>query len=110
MNHTKQCCDPVYSSLFSPSLPASTHPPRPPRQDIINFFQGFDLAEGNIHLVTSLEGRNTGEAFAEFSSSDDSRAAMQGDKGKMGNRYVELFPSSREEATHKAAQSRGMSI
>jgi hypothetical protein len=49
--------------------------------------------------------RSTGEAFAEFNSTGDARRALEKNKQMIGARYVELFPSSREEAT-RAATSR----
>ncbi|KAJ7554257.1 hypothetical protein O6H91_06G132700 [Diphasiastrum complanatum] len=82
-------------------LPFSTS-----KRDIIEFFRDHGLKEENIHIVTHSDGRATGEAYVEFSSPSDSKAAMGKDKMTMGSRYVELFPSSREEATKAASKAR----
>ncbi len=49
----------------------------------------------DVKLISSSEGRSTGEAFVEFVSEPESRAAMAKNKESIGSRYVELFPSSR---------------
>jgi heterogeneous nuclear ribonucleoprotein F/H len=41
-----------------------------------------------------------------YTSAEDSAAAMTKDRHSMGSRYVELFPSSREEATRAATAGR----
>ncbi|KAH7423193.1 hypothetical protein KP509_12G043400 [Ceratopteris richardii] len=76
------------------------------KREIINFFNESFLKDENIHIVTHSDGRATGEAFVEFSSPEESKAAMKKDKMTLGSRYVELFPSSRDEATSAAARSR----
>jgi heterogeneous nuclear ribonucleoprotein F/H len=75
------------------------------KKEIIDFFACSGLDEDNIHIVTHADGRATGEAFVEFGSPNESRDAMKKDKMTLGTRYVELFPSSREEATRAAAKS-----
>jgi heterogeneous nuclear ribonucleoprotein F/H len=81
------------------------------KDDIITFFGDpslglTPLVHDSIHIVTSLDGRPSGVAFAEFSCAEDARLAMRKDRGSMGNRYVELFASSREEATRAATAAR----
>ena len=84
------------------------------KDDIITFYDDPSLAEYNIqplvhdsiHIVTSLDGRPSGVAFVEFASPEDSQAAMTKDRHSMGSRYVELFASSREEATRAATAGR----
>ena len=57
-----------------------------------------------VHLVIAYDGRPTGVAFVEFASAEDAATAMAKDRQSLGSRYVELFPSSREEATRVAQQ------
>ena len=81
------------------------------KDDIIAFFDDptlgvTPLVHDSIHIVTSLDGRPSGVAFAEFSCAEDARSAMRKDRGSMGARYVELFASSREEATRAATAAR----
>ncbi|KAL6976654.1 hypothetical protein U1Q18_025441 [Sarracenia purpurea var. burkii] len=75
------------------------------KDDIMDFFKDFELSEDSIHITANAEGRPTGEAFVEFVNAEDSKAAMRKDRMTLGNRYIELFPSSHEELN--AAVSRG---
>ncbi len=52
-----------------------------------------------MHFVIAYDGRPTGVAFVEFASAEDAANAMAKDRKMLGSRYVELFASSREEAT-----------
>ena len=51
----------------------------------------------SVHLVLAYDGRPTGNAFVEFLNPMDAKNAMVRDRQMLGNRYVELFASSREE-------------
>uniref|UniRef100_M4ER17 RRM domain-containing protein n=1 Tax=Brassica campestris TaxID=3711 RepID=M4ER17_BRACM len=75
------------------------------KEDILDFFKDFDLSEDSIHVTVNGEGRPTGDAFVEFGSAEESRAAMVKDRKMLGSRYIELFPSSVEEL--EDALSRG---
>lgn len=76
--------------------------------EIIEFFDAFagSLTEDNIHIRVQQDGRATGEAFVEFASVEESQAAMACNRKDLtsgaNTRYVELFVSSREEATRYA--------
>jgi len=79
------------------------------KDDIIAFFGDPALCPGlpplahdSIHVVTSADGRPSGVAFVEFGSPEDAKQAMRKDRQSMGQRYLEIFPSSREEATRAA--------
>lgn len=76
------------------------------KRDILDFFRDFPLANENVHIVVHADGRATGEAYVEFAGPAESKAAMRKDKMTLGSRYVELFPSSREEATRAATKGR----
>lgn len=67
------------------------------KDDIMDFFKDFSLTEDLIHFTTNSDGRLTGEAYVEFASAKDSKSAMAKDRMTLGNRYIELFPSSLEE-------------
>lgn len=79
------------------------------REDIKNFFKDFVLADDAIHITYNSAGRPSGEAFVEFPSPEDSRAAMVKDKMTLGSRYVELFPAFREEMDDAIAKGRANS-
>lgn len=68
------------------------------KRDVIEFFKDFDLKDENIQFVVHSDGRASGEAFVEFDGPSQSKLAMSRDKMMLGSRYVELFPSSNEEA------------
>ena len=82
------------------------------KDDIVGFFSGAGeleltpLVHDSIHIVTSLDGRPSGVAFVEFQSPEEAKIAMTRDRQSMGTRYVELFASSREEATRAATSGR----
>jgi len=69
-------------------------------EDIMDFF-GPDCdiidGKGGIHLVKTLEGKSTGEAFVELKSEEDLYEALKKDKKTMGHRYVEVFKVKRTE-------------
>ncbi|KAL8245496.1 hypothetical protein R6Q59_011754 [Mikania micrantha] len=67
------------------------------RDDIVEFFKGFVLLEDSVYFMVNSEGKVTGEAYVKFESSEDSKAAMMEDGTCIGNRYIELFPSTLEE-------------
>ncbi|WZZ01432.1 LOW QUALITY PROTEIN: hypothetical protein YC2023_073760 [Brassica napus] len=80
-------------------LPYSANKPQ-----IIEFFSGYKVVEGRVHVVCRPDGKATGEAFVEFEIAKEARSAMAKDKMSIGPRYVELFPTTREEA--RRARSR----
>jgi heterogeneous nuclear ribonucleoprotein F/H len=77
--------------------------------DIVDFFKGnegagpVDVAPESVLMTLTQDGRPSGQAFVEFTSPEEAQAALKKNKASMGSRYVELFPSSREEATRNAA-------
>ncbi|KAL5708219.1 hypothetical protein ACHQM5_019038 [Ranunculus cassubicifolius] len=67
------------------------------KEDLVDFFKEFALSEDPVHIVMNKEGRPSGEAFVEFLSADESKAAMVKDRMSIGKRWLELFPSSQQE-------------
>lgn len=61
--------------------------------DIVQFFSDLDIVENGITIVTDRKGRNSGEAFVQFSSQEAAVKALQRDRDVIGNRYIEVFPS-----------------
>lgn len=76
------------------------------RADIVDFFAGFDLSEEKVHIALRADGKATGEAFVEFPSAEEAKRAMNKDRMTIGSRYVELFPSTPEEASRAQSRSR----
>lgn len=76
------------------------------KDDILDFFKDFALSEDSITFTFTFGGRPTGEAFVEFASAEDSKAAMVKDRMSLGSRYIELFPSSLEELNEAVSRAR----
>lgn len=74
--------------------------------DIAEFFQEYEAREENVHIVRRPDGKVTGEAYVEFESAEVAKRAMSKDKMTIGSRYVELFPSTAEEAKRAESRSR----
>lgn len=74
--------------------------------DIVEFFGDFTLNEENVHIARRPDGKATGEAYTEFPSAEVAKKAMCKDKMTIGSRYVELFPSTPEEARRAASRFR----
>lgn len=78
-------------------LPFSTR-----KEDIIRWFTEDPkitlsaLSADDVHLISEY-GRPAGTAFVDFQTPQDAQQALGKDKQMMGTRYVELFPSSRNE-------------
>jgi heterogeneous nuclear ribonucleoprotein F/H len=68
------------------------------KENIVEFFNEFPPEEDSVVFSYRTDGRATGEAYAQFSSADESKAAMINlNRNMMGTRYIELFVSSKEE-------------
>ncbi|MCO5559795.1 hypothetical protein L7F22_013399 [Adiantum nelumboides] len=66
-------------------------------RDIVEFFEGYEIAPNGIFNVTGASDRPTGEAFVEFMSADEAQRAMERHKQNMGSRYIELFRATKSE-------------
>uniref|UniRef100_A0A0E0F275 RRM domain-containing protein n=1 Tax=Oryza meridionalis TaxID=40149 RepID=A0A0E0F275_9ORYZ len=75
-------------------------------EDIIKFFVEYELTDENVHIVYRPDGKATGEAFVEFPTAEVAKTAMCKDKMTIGTRYVELFPSTPEEASRAKSRAR----
>ncbi|KAM7523969.1 hypothetical protein LguiA_013871 [Lonicera macranthoides] len=76
------------------------------KSDIVKFFGELKLTGDKIHIAFRPDGKATGEAYVEFGSVDEATEAMGKDKKKIGSRYVELFPSTRDEMSRAKSRSR----
>ncbi|GAA0164729.1 RNA splicing factor [Lithospermum erythrorhizon] len=77
------------------------------KSDILKFFgEDFNLTDDKIQIAARSDGRVTGEAFVEFPSAEEAKKAMCKDKRTIGSRYIELFPSTPDEAKRASRSSR----
>ena len=67
------------------------------------------LCSCSVALVYAYDGRVTGSAFVEFGTPDESKLAMGKDRQMIGNRYIELFVSSREDMARATCHNGGSS-
>jgi len=65
--------------------------------EIHEFFKRYEPIEDSICLTYRSDGRATGEGYIAFSKPDDAKSAMALHRNTMGNRYIELFISNKEE-------------
>lgn len=82
-------------------LPFSSSP-----EDVAAFFAEYGVAPE--HVIMGAEGqtgRPSGEAWVQFSSEAmAAQARMTKDRQKIGNRYIEIFPSTAADASKAAAR------
>ncbi|KAK6127588.1 hypothetical protein DH2020_038678 [Rehmannia glutinosa] len=76
------------------------------KSEIVKFFGDFDVLEDKVQIACRPDGKATGEAYVEFGSAEEAKKAMCKDKMMIGSRYVELFPSTPDEARQAASRSR----
>lgn len=77
------------------------------KEEIVQFFTGYNPVPESVVLTYRNDGRATGEAYIGFSSSDDAKRAMELHRRSMGNRYIELFISNKEEQGRALARFGG---
>ncbi|XP_010550499.1 PREDICTED: heterogeneous nuclear ribonucleoprotein H isoform X2 [Tarenaya hassleriana] len=76
------------------------------KSQIVEFFSGYKVIEERVHIVCRPDGKATGEAYVEFETAEEAKKAMAKDKMSIGTRYVELFPSTLDEAQRSESRSR----
>lgn len=76
--------------------------------DIKQFFSGVQLSEDDDAIVfaQSVDGRPTGEAYVELADERALSLAMTRHKELMGNRYIEIFNSSKVDKLQAVQQAR----
>jgi heterogeneous nuclear ribonucleoprotein F/H len=74
------------------------------KNEISDFFSGYDAILDSIVLTSRSDGRATGEAYVAFETSEKSKEAMGLHRSTMGSRYIELFISNKDE--HARAMAR----
>ncbi|KAM6150156.1 G-rich sequence factor 1 [Erethizon dorsatum] len=69
-------------------------------KDIVDFFAGLNIVD--ITFVMDYRGRRkTGEAYVQFEEPEMASQALMKHREEIGNRYIEIFPSRRNEVrTH----------
>ena len=70
--------------------------------DVLQFFTGLDIVRSppGVVFTCTPDGRPSGEAYVEFMTAAAQQSALQRHKQQLGNRYIELFPSSKGDLFH----------
>ena len=58
--------------------------------DVLRFFQGFQVVPGGV-VLGQRDGRATGDCFVTFINPAEAQRALVMNNKHMGTRYVELF-------------------
>ncbi|CAL8467151.1 g6687 [Coccomyxa elongata] len=76
-------------------------------EDVIHFFEGIEIQRGSagIAFTCTPDGRPKGEAYVEFPSEDAQKEALKRHKNEIGDRYIELFVSSKANMIQAVQQS-----
>ncbi|XP_043826995.1 G-rich sequence factor 1 isoform X2 [Dromiciops gliroides] len=75
-------------------------------KDIVDFFAGLNIVD--ITFVMDHRGRRkTGEAYVQFEEPDMANQALLKHKEEIGNRYIEIFPSRRNEVRTHVGSHKG---
>ncbi|CAM9296836.1 unnamed protein product [Pylaiella littoralis] len=65
-------------------------------EEIRTFFRGYKLQEHGVFVVNGGDWRPTGESYVLFDSEDEAERAFKAlDKQKIGDRWIELFRSTK---------------
>lgn len=65
------------------------------KSQIRTFFAGINVKESNIFMVSRPDGKASGEAFVLFDTEADAEKALAKDKEKLGDRWIDLFPTNK---------------
>ncbi|XP_051820495.1 G-rich sequence factor 1 [Antechinus flavipes] len=75
-------------------------------KDIVDFFAGLNIVD--ITFVMDHRGRRkTGEAYVQFEEPEMANQALLKHKEEIGNRYIEIFPSRRNEVRTHVGSHKG---
>lgn len=74
------------------------------KDDIFKFFSGYNPIQDSIVMTYRNDGRATGECYIGFETPEDAERAMALHRRSMGNRYIELFISNKEEQSRAIAR------
>nr|XP_058153333.1 G-rich sequence factor 1 isoform X1 [Dasypus novemcinctus]XP_058153336.1 G-rich sequence factor 1 isoform X1 [Dasypus novemcinctus] len=75
-------------------------------KDIVDFFAGLNIVD--ITFVMDYRGRRkTGEAYVQFEEPEMAKQALLKHREEIGNRYIEIFPSIKNEVQTHVGSHKG---
>jgi len=78
------------------------------KEDIMEFFRGFDIIPDGIVFGVTREGRPSGEAYVPFLTENSAKEAiLTNNREQIGDRYIELFRSTVVEAERSNEEAMG---
>ncbi|KFO22792.1 G-rich sequence factor 1 [Fukomys damarensis] len=78
-------------------------------KDIIDFFAGLNIVD--ITFVMDHRGRRrTGEAYVQFEKPEMASQALMKHREEIGNRYIEIFPSRKNEVRTHVGSHKGKKV
>ncbi|CAK1543753.1 unnamed protein product [Leptosia nina] len=80
------------------------------KDEVIQFFDGIQVAPEGVHLLSDHTGRASGEAYVYFVDKQGAQDALGRDRDKIGHRYIEVFLSSPDEVRAYASRIDGGSF
>lgn len=57
----------------------------------------MSISAGGVTLQVDSDGRETGEAYVEFTKAEEAEKALYKDRQMIGHRYIEVFRSTHAE-------------
>lgn len=76
-------------------------------EEIAQFFSGYSIQPGGVHICEDYSGRPSGNAFVEFRDVKTADKALSKHKEHIGKRYVEIFRATPTELRNMERESRG---
>ncbi|EDV22119.1 uncharacterized protein TRIADDRAFT_29141, partial [Trichoplax adhaerens] len=73
------------------------------KEEIAQFFTGYEIIPNGITFGVDRDGRSTGEAYVEFANTDVSERALSKDKETIGHRYIEIFRAKKSDIHNMSA-------
>jgi RNA recognition motif-containing protein len=65
------------------------------QREIMDFFDGLNIMPNDIHIVMETTNHPIGEAFVEFTSSDEAQRGMDSHRKNIASYYRELFRATK---------------
>ncbi|XP_066510639.1 G-rich sequence factor 1-like isoform X2 [Hoplias malabaricus] len=76
-------------------------------REVTQFFSGLDIVKDGVTFVLDHRGRSSGDAFVQFATQEMADQALQKDREVIGNRYIEVFASKKNEIQTQYTKGRG---
>jgi len=72
--------------------------------EIRQFFKDVTIAPGGVHFEIDATGKRNGEGYIRLLTTKEAEVALKYDRQHIGQRYVEVFPSSLQEMEDSKAR------